>query len=336
MAEQRTRSNATPGSAATQPGNAVGVDIGGTKIAAGVVDHRGEIIASTRRETPAIDPAAIADAVADAVTELATTHEFGPVGVAAAGFVDAARSAVVFAPNLAWRDEPLAAHLQARIHRPVVVENDANAAAWAEYRFGGGLTAAGTAVDDLVMLTLGTGLGGGIVSGGLLQRGANGAAAELGHVRAVPGGRPCGCGNSGCWEQYVSGNALVHDARELLRSGDPLGAPLLAALGGDADVVDGPTVTRLAQAGDPGCTALLAEVGRWLGEAVASFVAVLDPEVVVIGGGVSSAGELLLAPARASLAQNLPGRTHRQPPPLQIATRGNDAGIIGAADLARV
>ncbi|MGI4894811.1 MAG: ROK family glucokinase [Janthinobacterium lividum] len=317
-------------------GNAVGVDIGGTKIAAGVVDRRGVILAHTRRDTPASHPDAIADAVADAIAELAATHDFGPVGVAAAGFVDAARSSVVFAPNLAWRDEPLAVHLRTRVQRRVVVENDANAAAWAEYRFGGGLNADGRPVDDLVMLTLGTGLGGGIVSGGRLQRGSNGAAAELGHVRAVPGGRECGCGNSGCWEQYVSGNALVRDARDLLRSGDESARPLLAALDGDADAVDGPTITRLAEAGDPGCAQLIADVGCWLGEAVASFVAMLDPEIVVIGGGLSSAGELLLAPARASLAQNLPGRSHRRPPPLQIATRGNDAGIIGAADLARV
>ncbi|MEW1957240.1 ROK family glucokinase [Kineococcus sp. NPDC059986] len=316
--------------------NAVGVDIGGTKIAAGVVDHRGEILVQTRRETPASHPAAIADAVADAVAELRTTHVFGPVGVAAAGFVDAARRQVVFAPNLAWRDEPLADHLEARIDAPVVVENDANAAAWAEYRFGGGLDEHGNAVDDLVMLTLGTGLGGGIITGGVLQRGANGAAAELGHVRAVPGGRACGCGNSGCWEQYVAGNALVRDARDLLRSGDPDGGPLLAAVGGDPAAVTGPVVTQLAQAGDSGCARLLADVGRWLGEAVASFVAMLDPEVVVIGGGVSSAGDLLLGPARVSLAENLSGRTHRAPPPLRTATKGNDAGIIGAADLARV
>lgn len=316
--------------------NAVGVDIGGTKIAAGVVDHRGEIVAQTRRETPALHPEAIADAVADAVAELATTHRFGPVGVAAAGFVDATRSTVVFAPNLAWRDEPLRARLEDRVRRDVVVENDANAAAWAEFRFGGGLDEDGRPVDDLVMLTLGTGLGGGIVSGGLLQRGANGAAAELGHVRAVPGGRACGCGNSGCWEQYVSGNALVRNAREFLAGGDTAGAPLLAAVGGDPAQVTGPVVTRLAQAGDPGCLQLLAELGRWVGEGTASFVAVLDPEVVVIGGGVSSAGDLLLTSARASLAANLSGRTHRRPPPLRVARFGNDAGIIGAADLARL
>ena len=336
MADQRTTAVHDPATAAGVPGNAIGVDIGGTKIGAGVVDHRGEIVAQTRRETPASHPDAIAEAVADAIAELATTHEFGPVGVAAAGFVDAARSSIVFAPNLAWRDEPLRARLEPRLGRRVVVENDANAAAWAEYRFGGGLDEHGRPVDDLLMLTLGTGLGGGIVSGGLLQRGANGAAAELGHVRAVPGGRACGCGNLGCWEQYVSGNALVREARDLLRSGDPSAEQLLRATGGDPEAVDGPTVTRLAQEGDLASARLLAEVGRWLGEAVASFVAVLDPDVVVIGGGVSSAGELLLAPARASLAENLSGRTHRRPPPLRAARRGNAAGIIGAADLARL
>ncbi|WP_432493203.1 ROK family glucokinase [Kineococcus gypseus] len=335
MGDQRTTAASAAAAAGGVPGNAIGIDIGGTKIGAGVVDHRGEILAQTRRETPASHPDAITEAVADAVEELATTHEFGPVGVGVAGFVDAARSSVVFAPNLAWRDEPLRARLEPLLGRRVVVENDANAAAWAEYRFGGGLDEHGLPVDDLLMLTVGTGLGAGIVSGGVLQRGANGAAAELGHVRAVPDGRACGCGNAGCWEQYVSGNALVREARDLLRSGDPSAEQLLRAVGGDPEAVDGPTVTRLAQGGDPAAARLLAEVGRWLGEAVASFVAVLDPEVVVVGGGVSHAGELLLAPARASLAANLPGRTHRRPPPLRTARRGNAAGIVGAADLAR-
>ncbi|MFB9377707.1 ROK family glucokinase [Kineococcus gynurae] len=334
-----------PGAVEEVPvGHTVGIDIGGTKIAAGVVGPGGEILGETRRHTPATDPGAIADAVVDAIAELAAAHRIGPVGVAAAGFVDAARSTVVFAPNLAWRDEPLAEHLRARLRErsggplgdgTVVVENDANAAAWGEYRFGGGLDASGAGVDDLLMLTLGTGLGGGIVSGGRLQRGASGAAAEVGHARAVPDGLPCGCGNTGCWEQYVSGNSLVRRGKELLRSGSAAGAALLDSAGGDPEKVDGPTITRLAQAGDAGCVELLADLGRWLGEACATFTAVLDPEVIVVGGGVCAAGDLLLEPARERFAATLSGRTHRDAPPLRVAQRGGEAGMIGAADLAR-
>ncbi|GAA4968213.1 ROK family glucokinase [Kineococcus glutinatus] len=313
----------------------VGIDIGGTKIAAGVVDEQGVVVARTRRETPAKAPADIRAAVADAVAELATTHTVTAVGVAAAGFVDAARSTVVFAPNLAWRDEPLRAGLEAVLERPVVVENDANAAAWGEYRFGGAVGGDGAPVDDVLLLTVGTGLGGGIIAGGHLQRGAHGAAAEVGHARAVPGGHPCGCGQRGCWEQYVSGSALVREARALVRGAEAPGKPLLDAAGGEVDAIDGPLVTRLAVEGDPAAVQLLAELGRWLGECAASLVAVLDPAVVVVGGGVSAAGDLLLAPARESFAASLSGGGHRAPAPLRLAELGNDAGMIGAADLAR-
>ncbi|PPK95284.1 glucokinase [Kineococcus xinjiangensis] len=313
----------------------VGVDIGGTKIAAGVVDEQGALLATTRRETPAKAAADIQAAVADAVAELSAAHPISAVGVAAAGFVDASRSTVVFAPNLAWRDEPLRAGLEQRLGLPVVVENDANAAAWGEYRFGGAVGDDGRLADDVLLLTVGTGLGGGIIAGGRLQRGDNGAAAEVGHARAVPGGHLCGCGNRGCWEQYVSGSALVREARALASAGAPGTTALLAAADGHPEAITGPVVTRLAAEGDPTSLRLLADLGRWLGEAVASFVAILDPEVIVIGGGVSAAGDLLLQPARESYAANLSGRGFREPAPLRLAKLGNDAGIIGAADLAR-
>ncbi len=312
-------------------GLTIGVDIGGTKIAAGVVDENGAVVARARRETPATDPELIEDQVADAVAELRTDHDVEAIGVAAAGFVDSARGVVLFAPNLAWRDEPLVGDLERRVGLPVRLENDANAATWGEFRFG-----AAREVDDMVMLTVGTGLGGGIVAGGQLLRGAHGIGGELGHVRVVPDGLRCGCGNRGCWEQYASGSVLQREARELVASGSLHAERLRELCGGDAENLHGWMVTRAAQEGDPAATELLADLGRWLGEGMASVAAALDPAVFVLGGGVVEAGDLLVDPARAALARNLPARGHRPAVGVEAATLGNTAGVIGAADLARV
>ncbi|MFZ5869352.1 MAG: ROK family glucokinase [Actinomycetota bacterium] len=309
----------------------IGLDIGGTKIAAGLVSADGELVATARRETPANDVEAIEDAAADAVAELAADHDVEAVGVAAAGFVDARRSTIVFAPNLAWRDEPMRRDLEARTGLPVVVENDANAAAWGEFRHG-----AGREVDDMVLLTVGTGLGGGVVIDGNLLRGHSGFAAELGHVRVVPDGHRCGCGNRGCWEQYASGRALVREARELASTDSPLAARLLELADGKAKRIEGPHVTQAAEEGDAAAVELLADLGTWLGEGIASIVAVLDPAVIVVGGGVADAGDLLLEPARAAFRRQLTARGHRPEAQIVRARLGNDAGMIGAADLARI
>ncbi|HET6651213.1 MAG TPA: ROK family glucokinase [Nocardioides sp.] len=311
-------------------GLTVGVDVGGTKIAAGVVDEDGKILATARRESPATDSEAIEVTIAELVMELRRDHAIEAVGVGAAGFVDVRRSTVLFAPNLAWRDEPLKSELEARVDLPVVIENDANAAAWGEFSFG-----AGEDVEDLLLVTVGTGVGGGIVLDGSLHRGAFGVAAEIGHLRVVPGGRLCGCGNLGCWEQYASGSALVHDAKERLSAGGDDVQPLLKRAGGDVDAVTGPLITEAAQAGDPVAVELLAGVGQWLGEGIASLTAVLDPAVVVIGGGVSEAGPLLLDPVREHFLDTLTGRGHRPELSIRPAQLGNKAGMIGAADLAR-
>ncbi|MDF9716597.1 ROK family glucokinase [Nocardioides sp. ChNu-153] len=309
-----------------------GIDIGGTKIAGGVVDESGRILARLRAESPATDPEAIVDTVACLVDDLRAEHPVEHVGVGAAGFIDAGRSTVLFAPNIAWRDQPLGRQLAERTGLPVVVENDANAAAWGEYVFGAGH---GSATGDMLLVTVGTGVGGGIVADGELRRGAFGIAAEIGHLRLVHGGRLCGCGNHGCWEQYASGSALVREARADAVGGSLLARPLLDRAGGDPGRITGPLVTELAQQGDPFCVEQLTELGHWLGEGVSSLVAVLDPGMVVIGGGVSAAGELLLAPLRDRFAHTLSGRGFRPAPAILGAVLGNDAGMIGAADLAR-
>lgn len=309
----------------------IGLDIGGTKIAAGLVSSTGEILNETRRDTPAHDPDRIAHDAAELVAELAqgATETVVGVGVACAGFVNRTGSHVLFAPNLAWRDEPLKQRLEALVDYPVTIENDANAAAWGEFRFGAARDA-----DDMVLITVGTGVGGGIVNDSRLLRGAYGVGGELGHMRVVPNGIRCGCGNRGCWEQYGSGSALLREARELIASGTPLGAALSDACGGDVTKLRGADVTTAAQAGDPAAVELLADLGTWLGEGAASVAAILDPELIVIGGGVAEAGDLLLDPIRAAYGRQLTGRGHRPVAGIVAASLGNDAGLIGAAALA--
>ncbi len=308
----------------------IGVDVGGTKIAAGAVDESGRIIAQARRETPATDVSAIRDAIVGCVQDLRAEHEVSAIGIAAAAIVDVNRSTVVFAPNLAWRDEPLRQYVEEATSLPVVVENDANAAAWGEYRFG-----AGRDVTHMLLLTIGTGVGGGIIDNGHLLRGAAGMAAEVGHIRVVPGGHRCGCGLRGCLEVYGSGSALVREAQEAARKGAVPGARLLEMAGGKAKNITGIMVTQAAEEGDTMALDLMSELGSSIGIGAASLAAVLDPAMIVIGGGVSAAKEILMEPVRASFAASLTARGFRPVAELVLAELGNDAGMIGAADLAR-
>jgi glucokinase len=318
---------------------AVGVDIGGTKISAGVVDEHGRIIDREFRPTPGregvpADAQRTEELIVEVVAELAARHEVVSVGIGAAGWIGADRATVLFAPHLAWRNEPLRDALSGRLagrglELPVLVENDANAAAWAEYRFG-------TAQDECVVVcvTLGTGIGGGLVIGGDVYRGAYGIAPEYGHMTIVQDGRICACGNRGCWEMYASGRALARDARELVAD-SPEAAAAMIARAGSVDQLTGAVVAAAAQDGDPAATAICVAMGRWLGRGLAMIAAVLDPSVFVIGGGVSSAGELLVGPAREEYQLNLSGGGFRPVARVASAALGPDAGLIGAADLAR-
>ena len=309
---------------------AIGVDVGGTKVAAGVVDEDGQILAKLKRSTPAASPARTEQAIADVVTELLAGHQVEAIGLGAAGFVDSTRATMLFAPNLAWRDEPLKQRVEERLGRDVLVENDANASAWAEARFG-----AARGYRDLMLVAVGTGIGASIIIGGELYRGRWGIAGEPGHIRVVPDGRLCGCGNRGCWEQYSSGSALVAEAREFARR-TPKGAMRLLQLGGGlAEGISGPEITQAASEGDPAALRCFQIVGGWLGQGLADLAAILDPACFVIGGGVSEAGDLLLAPARGAFERALTGRGHRPFAEIKVAQLGEDAGIVGAADLAR-
>lgn len=307
----------------------VGIDIGGTKVLAGVVSSSGQVLARDRRDTPGHDPAAVEDTIADIVLGFAREHDVVAVGIGAAGFVDAARATVLFSPHLAWRDEPVRAALMGRLGLPVVVDNDANTAGLAEARFG-----SGAGHRFVACVTLGTGIGGSLVLDGRVFRGANGMAGEFGHMQVVPDGHLCPCGNRGCWEQYASGNALVRDARELVAADAPVARALREAAG-DANGLTGPLVTEVARRGDPLARELLAEMGRWFGRGLASLTAAFDPSCIVVGGGVSEAGELLLGPTREAFARQLVGRGHRAEPPILRAALGTEAGFVGAADMAR-
>jgi glucokinase len=308
----------------------VGVDVGGSKIAVGLVDEHGHVVARERTESPAKHPAEIVQTIGQLVGTLSGEDRVEAVGVSAAGFVDKARAMVVFAPNLAWRDEPLKRFLEDELDLPVVVENDANAAAWGEFTFG-----AGEDVEDLLMLTVGTGVGGGVVIDGELVRGGFGMGGEVGHITMVPGGVRCGCGNLGCLESYGSGTALVRVARQLAGDDPDSAKELVERAGGDPARITGPLVTEAAGDGDEFAIARLAELGDWLGQGVATLTAVLDPNVVVIGGGVGEAGDLLLDPIRESFERHVTGRGHRPMLEIRQAQLGNAGGMIGVADLAR-
>ncbi len=315
---------------------AIGIDIGGTKVAGGVVDEHGRVLTRARRDTPhrSMSPGVVESTIVEIVDELLDAvgrDRITAVGIGAAGFVAADRATVVFAPHLSWRHEPLRENLQRRVRVPITVDNDANAAAWAEWKFG-----AAQGESHVMMVNLGTGIGGGIVIDGRVQRGRFGIAGEFGHMQVVPNGLRCECGNRGCWEQYASGNALVREARSLIAANSPMVTDLLSSVGGDPANLTGPLITAAAQAGDQTSIELLAEIGHWLGVGIANLAAAFDPGTFVIGGGVSAAGPLLIDPARDMFRRQLAGRGYRPEATIVAAQLGNEAGLIGAADLARI
>jgi glucokinase len=301
------------------------VDVGGTKIAAGVVSPEGEVLHEVRY--PSAGPRErLLSSIARAIDEVREGFEVGSVCLAVPGFVMSAENKVIFAPNLhAIEGVPLKEELGRRTGLHVTVENDANAAAWGEFRFG-----AGSEATHLVFITLGTGVGGGVISHGLLLRGAQGAGGELGHITIQATGPRCGCGNHGCLEALASGTAIGRRAREVA-SEHPNSA--LGQLAMERTVL-GEDVTELAQGGDEAAISVLKETGVWLGIGLAGFVNVFNPEVIAIGGGVARAGELILEPARQEvrLRAQSPSRDLVQ---IREATLGGRSGVLGAAALAR-
>lgn len=310
---------------------AIGIDIGGTKIAGAVVSESGEILEELRVPSPAQDPDQMITEVVGLINQLAAKapEQVVAAGVAAAGFIDADQSTILYAPNLNWRNEPFRDRLKAHLDLPVFIENDANAAGWAEFKFG-----AGKGTKDMVMLTLGTGVGGAVVADYKLRRGGFGIGGELGHVRVVQDGRQCGCGRKGCVEQYASGSAVLKAAKKLASSDGPAGERL-RQLKTESGELTGHQVYQALLEGDAATRELVNQAGSYLGQAMGSITAVLDPQVFVIGGGLSEAGELILDPIRQSYLRELPARGFRPEAEIVTAQFSNQAGVIGAADLAR-
>jgi glucokinase len=309
----------------------VGVDVGGTKVLGGVVDAAGKVLATSRRDTPREGGSELTKTIADVALELMQEHSITAVGVSAAGFVSSDRKTMLATPNIAdWNGVQLDIELTKLIGLPVVIENDANAAAWGEAKFGAGRNQA-----HMMMLTIGTGVGGGIVVNNELYRGAFGIAAEFGHLRVVPEGHLCGCGARGCFEQYASGSALRRHAREAISASPDLARNLLARGDGTIDGLTGQAITDAAREGDAVALAAFQTTAQYLGAGIASLAVLLDPSCVVIGGGVVDAGEILLAPTREAMKRYMPFAGKHPYPEIVAAELGNEAGLVGVADLAR-
>jgi glucokinase len=307
----------------------IGVDMGGTKLLAGAVDEGLKVHHRTQRVVAGLDQSALLDVAVDAVAEV---RDAGGAEVAAVGFgipclIDQRSGRAVVAVNLPLFDVPFANLMAERLGLPVFVDNDGNVAALAEHRAG---AAQGT--SEAVLMTLGTGIGGGLILRGELYRGAIGSGAELGHVVIDMDGPRCqgNCPNRGCVESLASGTALAREARRIASERPDSGLGRALAAGRE---LAGPLVTELAHDGDQAAIDTLELIGRRLGVAIASFVNIFNPEVVVIGGGVIGAGELLLAPAREEmLARALP--PSRDEVRIVAARFGVEAGMVGAAALA--
>ena len=305
--------------------NAVGVDVGGTKIAAGVVTREGRVLAETRYPTPHA-PEKLVEAIVRAIREVTDGQEVGGVCLAVPGLILTQENKVVFSPNLhAIEGIPLKERIGPELGVPLTIENDASAAAWGEFRFG-----AGSEVDHLVFLTLGTGIGGGVISHGVLLRGAQGSGGELGHVTIHATGPRCACGNRGCLEALASGTAIARRAREVAVERPDSGLGRIAS----RRKLLGEDVTKLARKGDRAALSVLEETGMWLGIGIAGFINVFNPEVVAVGGGVMEAGDLILASAlrEVRLRARPPSRDLAE---IQVASLGPESGVLGAAALAR-
>jgi glucokinase len=311
---------------------AIGIDVGGTKLLGGIVDEDGKILARIRKDTPKEGGVALTDRVADLVRELMaqSSSPITKVGLSAAGFVSADRQTMLAPPNIAgWTGVNLGKELKERLGLDVIVENDANAAAWGEYKFG-----SGKGSSHAILLILGTGLGGGIILSGELYRGAYGTAGELGHMRLVIDGQLCGCGARGCFEQYAAGPALLRHAREGISAAPERAFDLLKRGDGTPAGLTGAHLTAAAKDGDRLALSAFTITGEWLGLGIASIVVAFDPDLIIISGGLVEAGDFLLEPARGALERAASFSGHPLPR-IVPAQLGNDAGLVGVADLAR-
>lgn len=309
----------TPSAESGHTGLTIGFDIGGTNLRAAVINPAGEIVDSMSVPT-ATDAQALEDDIVRCVGNLASSHEIKAVGLALAGFLDPECEVVRFAPHLPWRNAPVREILSDRLDVPVRLEHDANSAAWGEWRFG-----AGRGAKEWVFFAVGTGIGATLFTEGAIYRGAFGTAPEFGHLVVSPGGRPCPCGKRGCLERYASGTALPDTCAELRGEYE-------TSL---SENPSGEEITAAARQGDPLGLAVMENFGQWLGQGLSMVADVLDPELIVIGGGVSKDADLYLNQAREAMANQIVGAGHRPLARVATAKLGSAAGMIGVADLAR-
>ena len=308
----------------------IGVDIGGTKVSAGVVDLDGNIISSDRRSTPVSGGVELIATITDLIKSLQERHEIAGIGISIAALISADQGTIVGAPNIANLSKlNFVEELKKSFNLPVVAENDANSAMWAEYKFGNAKN-----LNPVMFFIIGTGMGGGLVIDGKLFKGANGIGAEFGHMIVQPNGIKCGCGANGCIEQYASGSALMRYAKEEMKA-DPIKAKELLKYSDASGDISGATLTTAAKQGNEIALSAFNKQADWLGSACASYTLLLDPQAIVIGGGVVEAGELFLNPVRLAMEKYMPFAGTHSLPKIIAAKYGNDAGLIGAADLVR-
>ena len=309
----------------------IGIDIGGTKVLGGVVDSAGKVIDSARRATPSAGGLELITTVIDLIEEFQQKYEVAGVGISVAALIYSDQGTIVGAPNIANLSElNFVNEIKKEINLPVIAENDANAAMWAEYKFGNAKD-----LNPVMFFIIGTGMGGGLVIDGKLFRGAHGIGAEFGHMIVQPQGLKCGCGAYGCIEQYASGTALMRYAKEAIKLDPQKGKNLLKLAGGNLSELTGVILTSAAKSGDEIAIAAFNKQADWLGAACASFALLLDPQAIVVGGGVVDAGELFLEPVRKAMSSYMPFGEFHPLPKIIAAKFGNDAGLIGAADLVR-
>lgn len=300
----------------------LGLDVGGTKILGGLVDERGRIVKQVQQPShPDMWPDVALEVIAQLLQD--PPGAVRAVGLAVAAWVAFPSGHLAYAPNLVVTDRDLVGEIERTFSLPAGVDNDASAAAWAEFRFG-----AGVGLRDMLMVTVGTGVGGGAVLGGFPYRGSRGFAAEFGHVPVSMDGPRCPCGSYGCLEAVASGNALGRMARERVGKG----SAILELAAGDQAAITGELVGSLALKGDAEALSLVTQLGRNLGVGLTGLAKAFDPQAIVVGGGVSALGDILLEPARAEMVSRYEGQV--EPPELTIAAMGNEAGVVGSADLA--
>lgn len=310
----------------------IGIDLGGTNIAAGIVDKEGQIMAKRSEPTGLPKTAgALAEDIRGLAGRLLAENGLGfeqimAVGIGIPGTVNRESGTVEYANNFGFEHVPFVSMLKEQFPCPLYAENDAKAAAWGEYRYG-----AGKGASSLLAVTLGTGVGGGLILNGKIWDGFNGAAGEIGHMVIRRGGRPCTCGRRGCLEAYASATALCALARE--RAGKEPDSLLNVSCEGDLRKLDGRAVFDCAGKGDPAALDVLEEFLDCLAEGIANLANILQPEIICIGGGLSGAGERLLEPLKERAYPLFYSRASERNPKIVLAGLGNDAGIIGAAVL---